>query len=702
MTVHYDGQLLSQLNKEISDFLQTGADTSKRDKSAIRIKMTLNGLARELGLNGSVHTFGSFSNGFKTGTSDLDVVFVSNKNGNDAQTDDRAVSILQKFAENLPLKDLGFTNITKIFQASVPLLKLTDVDSEMEVDFCVNNELGVRNSLLLNTYCKYDRRVLHLGRLVKEWAKKHELVGTADGCLNSYAYMLLVVFFLQSISPPVVPNLQLIETESFLVPDRKWGGEDYWETKFKMNVEDLPPSQNKMTTGELLINFFQFYTRDFDWRRHAVCMRKQESGSNVDKNSLVLPANDDQWYVEDPFDLKHNLAGKCTRAGKKRILEEMSNAARVLQQTGRFARCLPDTQGSDYYMKCRISQNVQPPDLLEAFEEFDLAKLHFPKPDGSMRMAQAFLQFGDSASRRRAHTKNEKYICDCQLQLHYSSQHSLAEALTQCSFSTYEMASYKMQRQVLQDRERMKGSSGDMEQSAGFNGSMTMKDMEMQQQGMMGFMGFGKMQAPPPPPPPAMNIWEEQKMHPMAKVDPMQQMQMGFWQTQQHRMPNIYPNINPPPLPQTMPQNVAPPKAQQVRKNPEPKDIEKKETRPAKQAVAAPPKPKVSSVPLEVQKPPANRSTGGWLEAKVENKLQGELPPEMNSKLKSLYQHYSRQFQSLEKKNLDIQNEVCLQVPVTNGITASNGESTLLAPPLQEMIQNLKERFDQLQPFAVS
>ena len=23
----------------------------------------------------------------------------------------------------------------------------------------------------------------------------------------------------------------------------------------------------------------------------------------------VLPANEDQWYVEDPFDLKHNLAG---------------------------------------------------------------------------------------------------------------------------------------------------------------------------------------------------------------------------------------------------------------------------------------------------------------------------------------------------------------------------------------------------------
>ena len=54
-------------------------------------------------------------------------------------------------------------------QANVPLLKLTDRKDNMEadrplclawlpatarlqVDFCINNELGVRNSLLLNTY----------------------------------------------------------------------------------------------------------------------------------------------------------------------------------------------------------------------------------------------------------------------------------------------------------------------------------------------------------------------------------------------------------------------------------------------------------------------------------------------------------------------------------------------------------------------
>jgi len=146
-----------------------------------------------------VKMFGSFSNGFKTGGSDLDVVFT----GSVGQ--DNAVSLLGKVASMV--SDYGFDNITKIFSANVPLVKFTDMKSAMEVDFCINNELGVRNSLLLHTYTAYDHRVLQLGRLVKDWAKRHELVGTADGYLNSYAYMLLTIHFLQSLTPPVVPNL---------------------------------------------------------------------------------------------------------------------------------------------------------------------------------------------------------------------------------------------------------------------------------------------------------------------------------------------------------------------------------------------------------------------------------------------------------------------------------------------------------------
>ena len=37
-------------------------------------------------------------------------------------------------------------------------------------------------------YCCFDSRVADLGRLVKAFVKSRELVGTADGFLNSYAF----------------------------------------------------------------------------------------------------------------------------------------------------------------------------------------------------------------------------------------------------------------------------------------------------------------------------------------------------------------------------------------------------------------------------------------------------------------------------------------------------------------------------------
>ena len=69
-------------------------------------------------------------------------------------------------------------------------------------------------------------------------------------------------------------------------------------------------------------------------------------------------------------------------------------------------------------------------------------------------MGQAFLEFDSSVQRRRAHTKNESYIAEVQLQLHYSSQHGLSEAVQVGNFSTYEMASYIMHRQVIAARVR--------------------------------------------------------------------------------------------------------------------------------------------------------------------------------------------------------------------------------------------------------
>jgi len=332
-------------------------------------------------------------------------------------------------------------------------LKFTDACSQMEVDFCINNELGERNSLLLSAYSEYDNRVVELGRLVKHWAKEHELVGSTDGFLNSYAYMLLVIFFLQQVQPAVVPNLQLLATEPVFVTDHKWGGQDHWDTKFEENIDALPRSTNTMSIGELLVRFLDFYGRVFDWRLHAVCMRLNRPGTWVDKYSLSRNTTDEQWYVEDPFDLKHNLAGKCTPTGRQRILQALQNTLEALKYSS-WEDVVPRKGRSTFFMKCRVSAGVSPQALLEEFESFDLLKLHFPKTDGAARAGQAYLEFASAAARRQAHTKNETYIHDCQLQLHYSSEHSLLEALQQSQkgFTSFDVASYKMQKQVFQAR----------------------------------------------------------------------------------------------------------------------------------------------------------------------------------------------------------------------------------------------------------
>ena len=124
------------------------------------------------------------------------------------QIQDRIKAILERIAtriQNPNGNPWGFGDLVKIFQANVPILKFSGSISpnaslggplgaglngaatpdgasgggnhELEIDFCINNRLGMRNSRLLQRYCQVDPRVKHLGRLIKTWAKKKDLVG---------------------------------------------------------------------------------------------------------------------------------------------------------------------------------------------------------------------------------------------------------------------------------------------------------------------------------------------------------------------------------------------------------------------------------------------------------------------------------------------------------------------------------------------
>jgi DNA polymerase sigma len=95
-----------------------------------------------------------------------------------------------------------------LLNARIPIVKFTDPVSEISCDICVNNLLAVHNTQLLKTYSLHDERCRQLIYIVKDWSKVRNLNEPYQGTLSSYAFVLLVIHYLQNLKEPVSPNLQ--------------------------------------------------------------------------------------------------------------------------------------------------------------------------------------------------------------------------------------------------------------------------------------------------------------------------------------------------------------------------------------------------------------------------------------------------------------------------------------------------------------
>jgi len=127
------------------------------------------------------------------------------------------------------------------------------------------------------------------------------------GTLSSYAYLLLLIQFLQSRDPPVLPKLQLLvedkngkiaEVSYSNIPDVPVQGHNTYYFKEVEKLKDFG-KKNSQSSGQLLFEFFKYYATEFHWGRHVVSPRL---GSLIVQNK-----NDNKLILEDPFDTSHNL-----------------------------------------------------------------------------------------------------------------------------------------------------------------------------------------------------------------------------------------------------------------------------------------------------------------------------------------------------------------------------------------------------------
>jgi len=318
--------------------------------------------------NADLWMFGSSANslGLKDGdvdvcltVSETEALYITRTNEGDAQvpTPMTTQQIVRRSSQLL--KRAKMKNVQPLLRARVPIVKLHDPISGLNVDICVNNKLARHNTAMLKKYATIDPRMRKLGILIKIWAKRRLINFPYRGTLSSYAYILLVIAFLQNRSPPVLPCLQHLYQGRY-VKDPPMYPVDGWNIYFDKSFVSFPEHQsNQESLGELLLGFFHYFAHEFDYDNDVVCVRLGKIISKLDKCWHLKPDlsfdemgdeeraahGDDspprfrrlefhEFCIEDPFDTSHDVGRIVDDQTLGVMREEFTRAYERLVETG--------------------------------------------------------------------------------------------------------------------------------------------------------------------------------------------------------------------------------------------------------------------------------------------------------------------------------------------------------------------------------
>lgn len=248
----------------------------------------------------TLELFGSSANGFGIFSSDLDLCLLMNETYECEKSE-----IIEKIAKSMK-KNPRYNRVIPVLTARVPIVKLSINKWNIDCDISMENCLALQNTKMLATYAGIDVRVRVLGYFVKCFAKVCDMCDAATGSLSSYAYILMLIHYLQQVKPPVLPVLQKLVTPSsnpsgpiidswncyFFEPPNKSKLFEVWRN----------PLHNTLSPAQLWLGFIMYYTRDFDWAHQVVTIRQLEPLTKFEKWWSSKP-----MAIEDPFNLDHNL-----------------------------------------------------------------------------------------------------------------------------------------------------------------------------------------------------------------------------------------------------------------------------------------------------------------------------------------------------------------------------------------------------------
>lgn len=300
--------------------------------------------------NCSVNVFGSSNNGFGCKGCDVDLLLQtgvepppeddSDENRkppdiptvNQVKNGDVSLEVLNKLTKSGQLQFIRrallqnreeYISVVYIPALTCPVVKFLSKTHSLRCDLSNGQSLPLHNTALLQLYSKLDPRVAPLMTVLRRWAKTNDYIGIQPS-FSSYTFSLMVIFFLQTRSPPVLPSVNALRSK----PHVK-NIVDGIDCSFCSDVSKIDRSKNRQSSETLLLDFFSYY-KDFDFFEHVLspltgrCEPKRKFEEMKTEDGKFKP---NHMYIQDPFDTSRNCAANVKFSTLLTMVEHFKKVA---------------------------------------------------------------------------------------------------------------------------------------------------------------------------------------------------------------------------------------------------------------------------------------------------------------------------------------------------------------------------------------
>ncbi|XP_036164312.1 terminal nucleotidyltransferase 4A isoform X3 [Myotis myotis] len=255
------------LHEEIIDFYNFMSPCPEEAAMRREVVKRIETVVKDLWPTADVQIFGSFSTGLYLPTSDIDLVVFG-------KWERPPLQLLEQALRKHNVAEPG--SIKVLDKATVPIIKLTDQETEVKVDISFNMETGVRAAEFIKNYMKKYSLLPYLILVLKQFLLQRDLNEVFTGGISSYSLILMAISFLQ-----LHPRIDARRADENL--------------------------------GMLLVEFFELYGRNFNYLKTGI--RIKEGGAYIAKEEIMKAMTSgyrpSMLCIEDPL-LPGNDVGRSS------------------------------------------------------------------------------------------------------------------------------------------------------------------------------------------------------------------------------------------------------------------------------------------------------------------------------------------------------------------------------------------------------